>query len=77
MKKLNVQMSLEEAQDFAIIVQAFATLAREGKQETAKAALAAFDRFLERYYKVKPPEPEYTGPTVHVNDSYMPPKHKK
>ena len=54
-------MTLEEAQDSAIIVQAFAALARAGSQETAKAALAAFDRFKTRYYQYKPPEPEYDG----------------
>lgn len=79
MKKLTVQMSLEEASDSCVIMQAFASLARLGNPEIAQAAIMAFDRVKERYYKVKPPEPEYDGRNgyVQVNDSYMPPKHKK
>jgi len=59
-------MTLEEAQDSAIILQAFAALAKAGGRETALAALAAFDRFKVRYYKYKPPEPEYNGKNGYV-----------
>jgi hypothetical protein len=59
-------MTLEEARDSAIIMQAFNLLAKAGNQRMAKAATEAFDRFKERYARYKPFEPEYDGSRGYV-----------